>query len=366
MSAILVIDNIIFYLQKSGGVSVVWYELISRLLVERKFSVYFIEYKRIAQNIFYNKLKILDRERIPLRLLCLRIQRFLPIKLCCMQKYPFIFHSSYYRYSTNPNAINITTVHDFTYEYYNKGLAKWLHCWQKYRAIRHSDHIICISENTRKDLLKFLPDITENKVSVIYNGVSDDYYPIQNDISADLPFVRHEYVLFVGARSGYKNFEFVVDALEALLIKKLVIVGSPLTVKEQKMLRLRLGEERYHCVGRISNERLNLLYNNAFALIYPSYYEGFGIPVLEAQKAGCPVIAYNSSSITEIIGNTTLLLNELSVDSLKKKFELLENEEIRNEIVKAGITNASKYTWNKMYDQVKELYQEVLHKRVLK
>ena len=149
MSAILVIDNIIFYLQKSGGVSVVWYELISRLLVERKFSVYFIEYKRIAQNIFYNKLKILDRERIPLRLLCLRIQRFLPIKLCCMQKYPFIFHSSYYRYSTNPNAINITTVHDFTYEYYNKGLAKWLHCWQKYRAIRHSDHIICISENTK-------------------------------------------------------------------------------------------------------------------------------------------------------------------------------------------------------------------------
>ena len=85
----------------------------------------------------------------------------------------------------------------------------------------------------------------------------------------------------------------------------------------------------YHCVGRISNERLNLLYNNAFALIYPSYYEGFGIPVLEAQKAGCPVIAYNSSSITEIIGNTTLLLNELSVDSLKKKFELLENEEIK-------------------------------------
>lgn len=359
---IVFVDNIIFYLQKSGGISVVWYELISRLLTEGKFSIKFVEYRTKATNMFYDKLDLVNKQKVFIRLFCLNVQRFLPVKLRQVHV-PFIFHSSYYRYSTNHQAINITTVHDFTYEYYCKGLAKWLHCWQKYRAIRHSDYIICISENTKKDLLKFLPDIDECKISVIYNGVSDDYFPMSDCMLSDLPFPKNEYLLFVGARSGYKNFEFTIDVLKAVKSKKLVIVGSPLTSKEIKKLDLNVGCDRYAYVGRISNERLNILYNNAFALLYPSYYEGFGIPVLEAQKAGCPVIAYNSSSITEIMGENSLKLNELTVDNVERCFRLLEDETIRKKIIAAGLENARKYTWDNMYLQIKDLYQKALNMR---
>ena len=106
----------------------------------------------------------------------LRYKRYLPVT-CKNVNESFIFHSSYFRISSNPNAINITTVHDFTYEYFYHGLHKWIHCWQKYYAIRKSKYVVCISENTKKDLLNFLPDVDEKKIHVIYNGVSDDYYP---------------------------------------------------------------------------------------------------------------------------------------------------------------------------------------------
>lgn len=357
----LVIDNIIFYLQKSGGISVVWYELASRLLKENIFLLKFLEYNINPQNIFYDKLKLSNKQKLFTRIFCLKLQRYLPVKLPYMDA-PFIFHSTYYRYSTNSQAINITTVHDFTYEYYSYGLAKWLHCWQKYKAIRHSDYIICISENTKKDLMKFLPDIDERKISVIYNGVSNDYFPLTDCALSDLPFPKNEYLLFVGARSGYKNFEFVIEALKEIKTKALVIVGSPLTRKETKELELKIGSGRYVYTGRVTNAKLNILYNNAYALLYPSYYEGFGIPVLEAQKAACPVIAYNSSSIAEIMGDSPLKLDELTVDNVKKCFRLLDDETIRNEIIAAGLENARKYTWDKMYDQVKELYQIALNK----
>ena len=94
------------------------------------------------------------------------------------------------------------------------------------------------------------------------------------------------------------------------------------------------------------------------ALLYPSEYEGFGIPVLEAQRAGCPVIAYNASSIPEVIGNTPLLLNMLSIEAITKCFDILRRKEEREAIVYRGIENAKRFTWDRMYEQVIELYKE--------
>ena len=91
-----------------------------------------------------------------------------------------VFHSSHYRIAKNPKAYNVTTVHDFTYELFSKGLAQKVHSWQKFKAIRKADVIVSISENTKKDILRFLPDIDPDKIRVIYNGVSDDYRPMSN------------------------------------------------------------------------------------------------------------------------------------------------------------------------------------------
>ena len=158
----VILDNIIFSLQQHGGVSVLWGNLIEALK-EQKISFKMTEYSNAIQN---NKIRkaitnVTDKI-IPLKGL-VKITRWFNPKIHYSS--PFIFHSSHYRICKNKRAINITTVHDFVYEYYRTGPSRWLHCWQKYNAIRSSDAIICISENTKKDLLKFIPDIEAAKIS---------------------------------------------------------------------------------------------------------------------------------------------------------------------------------------------------------
>ncbi|MFK2288109.1 glycosyltransferase family 4 protein [Bacteroides fragilis] len=224
-----------------------------------------------------------------------------------------------------------------------------------------SNFIICISENTKRDLLKFLPDINETKIRVIHNGVSDDYFPIKEREELELPFELETYMLFVGSREKYKNFELAVKAVACNRLK-LVIVGAPLLAEELDFLQTELGQSNFMEMGRVSNEELNCLYNGAMALLYPSEYEGFGIPVLEAQRAGCPVIAYNASSIPEIIGDTPLLLDVLSIESITKCFNVLKIKKEREDIIYKGIENAKRFTWDRMYEQVIALYKEVWEK----
>jgi len=357
----IVFDNIIFSIQKSGGISVVWYELLHRILNDRHIANRFIEYDNAVQyNLFRKSLTISDSDIIKYKSNNIKIKRYLNPSFIYSGN--FIFHSSYYRTCNNKNAINITTVHDFTYEYFSHGIKKFIHCWQKHKAIRKSDYIICVSNNTKNDLLKFVPDVDEKKIKVIYNGVSNDYYPICLDRISDFtPFKPYTYVLFVGERKGYKNFDLSIKAISHSNLR-LVIVGKELLTNEIKLLESTLGKDRYKYVGRISNNQLNSLYNGAFCLLYPSSYEGFGIPVIEAQRAGCPVIAYNSSSIKEIIGDTPLLLEKLDIDSILFKLTLLEKYDIRKRIIDTGIKNSKRFSWENMHMNIINLYQEALNK----
>jgi len=353
----LLLDNIVFDLQKSGGISVVWYELLKRIQNETDADCLYID-NCARQNPFRNLLNI-DNCTILKGDAFIPLTRFLPVTIKEEQK--FIFHSSYYRYCNNPDAVNITTVHDFTYEYYRSGIAKRLHCWQKYQAIRHSKYIVCISENTKKDLLHFLPEIEEDRIRVIYNGVSEEYYSLDKDQSVHLPFEKGSYVVFVGSRGGYKNF----DLLKRCIAKSkynLVIVGSALSEEEKQSLEQNVPQSRYCCMGFLPNKDLNVIYNHAAALVYPSAYEGFGIPVIEAQRAGCPVIAYNGSSIPEVIGETPLLMTELSEKELLNKLNLLSDGELMNIVRFNGLENAKRFSWDKMYQGYLDLYKEALPK----
>ena len=349
------LDNSAFYGPVSGGVSLVWFELITRLIRDNKFSLRFVDaYSKNNKHRRMLNLEGYETQKDPF----IKITQYLPVYTKEQER--FIFHTPYYRYCLNPNAINITTVHDFTYEYYRKGLAKLVHCYQKYNAIRHSDYIVCISENTKKDLLKFLPDIDENKIRVIYNGVSDDYSVLDKSTSdPDLPFEAGTYLVFVGSRTSYKNFDFIKDKIVNTGLN-LVIVGNCLSdIEEQDLLKY-LPKERYCCTGFLPNNQLNIIYNYAAALVYPSSYEGFGIPIIEAQKAGCPVIAYNSSSIPEVIGDTPLLMNELSEKEFYEKIELLKLDDVRKSVIEAGIINASRFSWEKMFNEYTCLYESIL------
>lgn len=350
----VIIDNIGFSLQRMGGLSVVWGTLLNALK-QSGLSYECMEYP----NCEYNQVRknITDLNAVKYNPYILRIERYLDP--CVKLQEPFIFHSSHYRICTNPNAINITTVHDFTYERYRKGLPKWIHSWQKFRAIRKADIVVCISESTKSDILKYIPDISEEKIRIIYNGVSEDYCQISCKTYRNLG----EYVLFVGSRQPYKQFDLLVEALSKTEFN-LVIVGGALNKKEVLFLNEMLGESRYNYMGYLPNSKLNELYNQAYCLAYPSAYEGFGIPVLEAQRAGCPVIAYNASSIPEVIGETPLLLDCLSVEEFKNKLLLLKDKNVRDSIVKSGLENSKRFSWDKMGNEYISLYKDIIAGRI--
>lgn len=351
----LIYDNIVFAIQRFGGISVVWQELLKRIQQLEDVKYLDVEVNQVY-NYSRNSLHI-SQKSIEQTIRHAWISRYFPVNISC--KEPFIFHSSYYRYCKNPLARNVTTVHDFTYEFFVKGLRQKLHTWQKNSAIRHSACIVCVSENTRKDLLRLMPDVGESKIRVIYNGVSDIFHVLDDVFdNSQLPFPSHSYVLFVGRRDGYKNFELAVRAVAATFFN-LLIVGKKLTIEEEKAIRKYLPASRYKCMSNVSDDWLNVYYNKASALIYPSSYEGFGLPVLEAQKAGCPVIAYNSSSIPEVIGNTPLLMGELTEECLIQKLKLLDDYKLMEQTIIEGIANAKRFSWDTMAHQYHEVYQEL-------
>jgi mannosyltransferase len=236
--------------------------------------------------------------------------------------------------------------------------------YNKKKCILKAKAIICVSENTKKDLMKFIPNIDISKIYVVYNGKSEIFKV--DDTPLELIFKeikKNEFILFVGQRKGYKNFMTLVDAIVLYKTKKLVIVGGGnLTRVEKKYLDSVLGDKNYiHYLG-IDNKSLNVLYNNAYCFVYPSLYEGFGIPVIEAQSAGCPVIAVNTSSLSEILGDSAILLNSVSPKTIMDALFSLEDQYLKEHLISLGLKNAEKYSWDIMSKSYLKIYQDIWNK----
>jgi glycosyltransferase involved in cell wall biosynthesis len=359
----ILLDNIIFSLQKTGGISVYWTELTRRLLSDGEFDYQCYEMKNATSNFFRATLEIDPEKIIQEKEFFAHLNRlFYVIKFT---KEPYIFHSSYYRpLLTNRNACVVTTIHDFTPEIIESGWKKRGIAAQKYNSIKNSDLIICVSQNTKKDLLRLYPEFSKKRIEVIYNGVNEAYKPLnKNDFSIKdkFPEVNLPYCIFIGKRDGYKNFKFAVEYLATRKHLFLVIVGGgELSKSDLDLLNCKLPN-RYTIRSFLSTEDLNLLYNFAEFLFYPSDYEGFGIPIIEAQKSGCPVIAQRTSSIEELIPDKNLLFTTLNFDSIEMVRSYIENN--KEKIVYEGIENAKHYTWDKTYEQHKDLYCTLYHKK---
>lgn len=348
----VILDNIGFSLQKMGGLSMVWKALVESVK-ESGLTYKCIEYPGAHSNEVRRVMSdYIVEERHPLSMF---LERYRNTNI--QEDTPFVYHSSIYRTSKGTNAINVITVHDFVYERYYSGLQRKVHCWQKYNAIRNADVVVSISENTKKDILHYLPDVDEDKIRVIYNGVSEDYKPVSHSRFAEMG----NYIVFVGSRQPYKNFNFVVESIKDTNYS-LAIVGGGLTQNETKYLESNLGYQRYKYMGYLSNQDLNELYNACYCLAYPSGYEGFGIPILEAQKSCCPVIAFNYSSIPEVMGNSPLLMGELRTDEFKEKLRMLKMDSLRNTVIEQGLDNSTRFSWKKMGQDYVQLYKDLLNK----
>ncbi|HBN5340578.1 glycosyltransferase family 4 protein [Enterobacter cloacae] len=342
----LTIDGIIENLQNGGGCTVYFEQLLSYYQKDHN-KLNYIRYNDSYKNITLTGTDTILYHRKQ------RIQeRWRDVDTTGID-HDAIFHSTHYRLPLNKKQSRIvTTVHDFTYELFRKGPAQWMHTWQKNRAINNSDLVICVSHNTANDLLKFCP-ISEKKIRVVHNGVSEKYYPIDN-------ITKTNEVLFVGARDGYKNFSMAVDALSLSPSLVLSIVGGgKLTSEEIALLESKIPG-RYEHLGRVSDEELNGIYNRVYCLLYPSLYEGFGIPVIEAMRCGCVVIAVNVSSIPEVAGNAAILLDNPHPVAIAHALKDLENTTIYDQLRNDGFNQAKKFSWEKCYKDTLSVYKECL------
>lgn len=322
-------DGVVYRLQSSGGISVLFDELMARL----------------PSGSYFNDIPQLRN----------KFSRYFDVRLKFSSE---VFHSTYYRLPEGSGVKVVSTVHDFTYERYSSGPRKWVHSWQKKRAVAGSDKIICVSENTKNDLLELYGKSFEEKIVVIHNGVSSCYCELPDAVVS-------EQVLFVGGRGGYKNFSSVVHALEALVDINLICVGGGGFSREEIELMDKLIPGRYHHAGFLSNDQLNVEYNKSICLLYPSLYEGFGIPVLEAMRAGCPVVAVNASSIPEVAGSAAFMLERGQVDEIKEAIEFLCVTDNRSIYRKLGFQQAYKFSWDLTFEKTVAVYEELLGRKLV-
>lgn len=354
-------DNIVFWLQRSGGISRYWQELASRFIADSGCRITFIEQKGESGNKFRGTLdvkNVLYDSNLPVK-----INRYLPVRLPLEKG--CVFHSSYYRDCTGLRAAKIVTVHDFTYEIYVRGLKRVVHTAQKRAAVQRADGVICISQNTKKDLMHFFPETDPEKVTVVQNGVGDDFRPSEksrDEIFAEFGLAPDSYAVFMGERSGYKNFDTAVKSC-ALSGHFLLVVGGRAVTDEEKALLDSELKERYRIFGYMTNEQIRDIFSAADCLLYPSLYEGFGLPVLEAMRCGCPVIASDCSSLPEAAGDAGILVEDMTPHGFAEALQSVGGR--RAELMAKGFAHSAEFSWDRCFAETKAFYETILAKKSL-
>lgn len=232
---------------------------------------------------------------------------------------------------------------------------------EKALAVARADHIICISEQTRLDLIEFL-GVAPTKTSVVYLGFS----------LADAPkFVIHNedesrpYILYVGNRAGHKNFTGLIQAYASskFLIQGFNLIcfggGEFSEIEIEQISKLGIPAAKILQVSG-SDSLLGSYYQKASIFVYPSLYEGFGIPPLEAMSLGCPVACSNTSSIPEVVGDAAAQFDPLNCDSIRKAIEsVLENDQLKKNLIFKGHERVRSFSWERCAKETLDVYRRV-------
>lgn len=264
-----------------------------------------------------------------------------------------------YIWSIKSKAKIVITIHDMIHELFWKDRFPD-EIERKRLAIYKSDFIIAISNNTKNDILKFYPDIPDNKIRVIYHGTSKLPDPVCPE-SFDVP---NKYILYVGSRHDYKQGMFVLDSFSYILSEfpdvMLVFAGGGGFSQEEKSLILKKRLQNNIIQKNVSDAELAYLYNNAVCFVYPSLYEGFGLPILEAFDNGCPVICAKDSSLPEVGGSAVLYFDSYDSEGLYKQIKsLLISATLRKEIIDCGATRGQLFSWDKCAKETYEVYKSI-------
>ncbi|OBB97244.1 glycosyltransferase family 1 protein [Mycobacterium sp. 852002-30065_SCH5024008] len=276
--------------------------------------------------------------------------------------HPDIVHETYYAFKPVGKAQGrVVTVYDMIYELFPEefpNAQQWSAA--KRAAVDRADHIICISENTRRDLIRLF-DIDPGRTSVVHLGYSMTAEP--NVTKADFRPGRPS-LLYVGNRLGYKNFSTLLQAYSSSpILREFELVafgGHPLLPGEQREIRrLGIGERVRFESG--SDRELAAWYQAASAFIFPSKYEGFGLPPLEAMSHGCPVVCSNAGSIPEVVGDAGVYFDPDSAEDLRVALErVATGEQLQADLRARGYARIAAFSWDKCAAETAQIYREII------
>jgi mannosyltransferase len=341
----LLIDGIIFSLQRHGGISVYFRQLIERI---RRDSM---RAEVTFDGALQQDISFAEGDELSLVMRTPRVaERYRRCRITSTTN-ASVFHSTYYRRPDHRAIPTVVTVYDFTYERCDSGLRRFVHSAQKFAAIREAQAIVCISQSTLDDLQELVGVRPGQQTHVIHLGVSEEFRPIET-APAKRPFM-----LFVGQRGGYKNFRLAVEALQLLPHLELWCVGGGgLMPSELSGVPEDIRSRVVH-VGFVSDSALNELYNRAVCLVYPSSYEGFGIPVVEAMRSGCPVVSTRCKAILEV-GLDALTVAESTSADLARCVQQTLDPKYRLGQVNRGFAVAERYSWERCYQETVQVYSQ--------
>jgi len=260
--------------------------------------------------------------------------------------FPLIYPVLKYKCGVHPKLV--ITIQGLEFEKLPKLYSYWKRKFLRFltrRNIKKADKIIVPSENTRKDLIQFYPDalkgVGAGKIFIVHHGVCDpDNIPESNDLG--------EYLLYLGRSDRRKNIKGLIRAFDILIHKyqiphKLIFAGPNIGYYIPRDLK-----DKICFVGYVDENKKWDLLRNADIFVFPSFYEGFGIPVIEAQRVGTPVVCSNTSSLPEIVGNSALLFNPYHPHDIAEAiYKIIKNPDLKVELIKRGFENVKRFSWLK-------------------
>ncbi len=364
-------DHSIFSLQQYGGISRYFLELIRNLQqmsgVEPHITapLYLSQELRLADDLSYTGIYCPQIKKTHTIRQAINNMVSTPL---LKRLQPDIIHQTYYtaRCSYPDTAVKIITVFDMIHERFGTIMPQEeaIIPSLKKRCVLAADHVICISEQTRRDLVELL-GVAEAKTTVIYLGSS-----IQGGME-DKPeaVVDAPYLLYVGNRAGPKNFKNLLLAYlrSRRLVQDfdLICFGPDFTPEELQILQeLHVRPESVRQIGG-DDTLLAGLYSHAAALVYPSLYEGFGLPIIEAMTCGCPVLTSQVSSMPEIAGDAAAYFSPTEPEAISTAIENLVYAPLeREKLITAGRERVKQFSWTQCARQTLSVYEQCLQRQI--
>lgn len=288
-----------------------------------------------------------------------------------------LYHGTNYKVQTMGRLGGVVTIHDLWLdrhpEYSKKAFGQHLSFFRTRRRTAQAVRVITVSEHSAKDIHE-LYGVSKDRIAVIPNGVSSEFRP-DHEVSSvsrlrsQYGLSAEPYILFMGGADPRKNHStlFQAYAMNPGLRERyfLVVVGNPVHRLGSIMETSRtLGiSDRVVCAGMVNTEDLRLLYSNANVFVFPSRYEGFGLPILEAMACGAPVITSNTTALPEVAGDAAVLVNPDDADKLAEAMvRVLQDSLLQMHLRAKGLERAGQFTWERTARETVALYREIYSK----